>query len=545
MDNNTPSYPLLSKELSGFEKMKEIAGQSPAELRVKLARDLARRHLDTLRQQNADAVKTSSATPVTNTVTATSASSGTTTYTVAASSCMTPVSTAELSLGVNNFSTVPPIGCSFQAPSTSLRRKRNPSNCSKEPANIKKSKANVNNAKIGKSSQASTSNGLRNNRFAPLAEEVNSIEEMETNEETFDPNSQAQSSSQPDLMKPKPPPICVPKVTNILTLERTLDEIISADKYEIRTSKFGITRIYTDSADSFRKVVRSLTALNCEFWHHQLREDKPFKLVIRNIHSTVPREEIERCYTDKGFNVANIYCPRKPGLRGTMSDVTNDERQNLFYVNLKMSPNVTESLKIKQIGRHRVTVEKATRNKDLVQCYKCQNFGHTQNCCFIKPVCGNCAGDHPTNSKSCESHLNNQCMCANCGENHPAGFKGCKVRMELSQKLKAGVSQRNTTTSRTNESRHGQLFSMSATRDGVSYADMARNSLPNNISAAARQTVAHVPEVDRNPNRNLSTLEKAIFDINARLDQLFKLVMETIESNKAFRDLVQVLISRK
>jgi len=86
---------------------------------------------------------------------------------------------------------------------------------------------------------------------------------------------------------------------------------------------------------------------------------------------------------------------------------------------------------------------------------------------------------------------------------------------------------------------------MSATRDGVSYADMARNSLPNNISAAARQTVAHVPEVDRNPNRNLSTLEKAIFDINARLDQLFKLVMETIESNKAFRDLVQVLISRK
>jgi len=106
---------------------------------------------------------------------------------------MTPVSTAELSLGVNNFSTVPPIGCSFQAPSTSLRRKRNPSNCSKEPANIKKSKANVNNAKIGKSSQASTSNGLRNNRFAPLAEEVNSIEEMETNEETFDPNSQAQS----------------------------------------------------------------------------------------------------------------------------------------------------------------------------------------------------------------------------------------------------------------------------------------------------------------------------------------------------------------
>jgi len=140
-------------------------------------------------------------------------------------------------------------------------------------------------------------------------------------------------------MKPKPPPICVPKETNILTLERTLDETICADKYEIRTSKFGNTRIYTDSADSFRKVVRSLTALNCEFWHHQLREDQPFKLVMRNIHSTVPKEEIERCFTDKGFKVANIYCPKKPGMRGTMSNVNNDERQNLFYFNLKMSPS--------------------------------------------------------------------------------------------------------------------------------------------------------------------------------------------------------------
>jgi len=79
-------------------------------------------------------------------------------------------------------------------------------------------------------------------------------------------------------------------------------------------------------------------------------------------------EEIERCFTDKGFNVANIYCPKKPGMRGTMSDVNNEERQNLIYVNLKMSPNVAESLKIKQIGRHRVTVETASRNKDLVQC---------------------------------------------------------------------------------------------------------------------------------------------------------------------------------
>jgi len=79
--------------------------------------------------------------------------------------------------------------------------------------------------------------------------------------------------------------------------------------------------------------------------------------------------------------------------------------------------------------------------------------------------------------------------------------------MELSKKLKAGV-----------QSRHSQLYSMSITRDGVCYADMAINSLPSSTSAAARQSVAHIPGDDRNPNKNLSNWEKAIFDINVRLN---------------------------
>jgi len=45
--------------------MREISGQSPAELRAKLSKKMARRRLVTLRQQNTDAIKVSSATPVT------------------------------------------------------------------------------------------------------------------------------------------------------------------------------------------------------------------------------------------------------------------------------------------------------------------------------------------------------------------------------------------------------------------------------------------------------------------------------------------------
>jgi len=42
-------------------------------------------------------------------------------------------------------------------------------------------------------------------------------------------------------------------------------------------------------------------------------------------------------------------------MRWTTADVNDNDRQNLFYVNLKMTPNVAELLKIKPIERLQVT----------------------------------------------------------------------------------------------------------------------------------------------------------------------------------------------
>ncbi|XP_044315249.1 uncharacterized protein LOC123037657 [Drosophila rhopaloa] len=81
---------------------------------------------------------------------------------------------------------------------------------------------------LNKASHASTSNGLGNNRFAPLAEENSSLEEMEINEETSEPNSlQGQRSNQ--LVNLKPPPICVPKISQpSATALRNLIDTVTA-----------------------------------------------------------------------------------------------------------------------------------------------------------------------------------------------------------------------------------------------------------------------------------------------------------------------------
>jgi len=82
-----------------------------------------------------------------------------------------------------------------------------------------------------------------------------------------------------------------------------------------------------------------------------------------------------------------------------------------------------------------------------------------------------------------------------------------------------------------------------ALRTNISYADIARR---NTTQSRARATVQAevIPTSDNSLNNKFMTLDNSIRAINTRMDELFKLIHETVEANKAFRELVQVLITR-
>ena len=66
----------------------------------------------------------------------------------------------------------------------------------------------------------------------------------------------------------------------------------------------------------------------------------------------------------------------------------------------------------------------------LVQCYKCQQYGHTNNNCPTNgnnmQVCRYCAGNHQ--SKSCPHKGDTaQYKCINCGQNHSSTYYKCSV----------------------------------------------------------------------------------------------------------------------
>ena len=72
------------------------------------------------------------------------------------------------------------------------------------------------------------------------------------------------------------------------------------------------------------------------------------------------------------------------------------------------------------------------RRDVLIQCYRCQGFGHKANACSQEASCIRCGGYHKL--AECTVPRNNP-KCANCNGNHAASNKGCrKYQDELSAK---------------------------------------------------------------------------------------------------------------
>ena len=57
-----------------------------------------------------------------------------------------------------------------------------------------------------------------------------------------------------------------------------------------------------------------------------------------------------------------------------------------------------------------------------LRCYNCQGFGHHEDNCMKKPVCGNCGGEkHCSDVRNC----NKTAKCATCNGNHPVSSRYC------------------------------------------------------------------------------------------------------------------------
>ncbi|KAJ4442852.1 hypothetical protein ANN_04445 [Periplaneta americana] len=84
----------------------------------------------------------------------------------------------------------------------------------------------------------------------------------------------------------------------------------------------------------------------------------------------------------------------------------------LFFLDLKHNPKNPEIYSLTRLYNGIIKVEPPKPRKTIVQCMRCQQFGHTRNFCNQTARCVKCEGLHPT--EKCNKPKDTPPICTNC-----------------------------------------------------------------------------------------------------------------------------------
>ena len=169
-----------------------------------------------------------------------------------------------------------------------------------------------------------------------------------------------------------------------------------------------------ETVDSYRKLVDK----NCVIYHtFQLKPESAFSVVIKGLHHSTP-------ITDSRANFLLL----EHQVRSVRNIISHFTKQPLpmFFVDLDSKPNNSEIFDLRTFGRA------TKKNVDIVQCFRCQQFGHTRNYCRQPYRCVKCGLEDSTSEYT--KSPNSPPQCVHYLSNHIANYKGCEVYQELVNK---------------------------------------------------------------------------------------------------------------
>ena len=103
-----------------------------------------------------------------------------------------------------------------------------------------------------------------------------------------------------------------------------------------------------------------------------LKSERAFRVVLRGLHSSEDTSCIAEDLMRLGHSVRQIVNVRHR---------TTKEALPLFYIDLEPNHNNKEIYKIKTINYTKVSFEAPYKKKEVLQCKRCQRFGHSKNQC--------------------------------------------------------------------------------------------------------------------------------------------------------------------
>ena len=325
----------------------------------------------------------------------------------------------------------------------------------------------------------------------------------------------------------RPRPIFLAPPDNIETLKSWLLANGAKPSFSLKLEKDSM-KLQLETTAEFRVIQRALKAENKIFYYFQLPQEKPFKVVIKGIHTSYSENDVKEALGELGYTVLRVHrgmkTIRTPIEGNPSASIKSLEPIPIVFVDL---PKGEASKKIHSLDRllHQVVkVEPPKSSKWLPQCKRCMLYGHTRNFCNMPPRCVKCLGSHGTSD--CDK-TEEGARCVLCEGAHPANYKGC------TEAKKANILKLNKSPIIPSPSQdHSYSVSSSSfpplKKNGKSFAKVVA---PNDHQTSTPST-SSIPETS-DPVIQILLAQQQRFEeqqrkMDERLDRLFSMLMQVM-----------------
>lgn len=259
------------------------------------------------------------------------------------------------------------------------------------------------------------------NRFAPLS---NNDQDMADVTEESNPVDTTQDTEFPQIRRTKtskkpsnqgnPQPA---QIAPIFLKEKDkwnhASQLIKNEKINTTKCKLVATGIQIDPAteEDYRKLNKLFEREKLQYYTYQLRSEKNLKIVLRGIPQEFTEEDVRKDLEKRGYPVEKTV--RMNGKDGKPAPLVLIEIKRMYK----------SIYDLKECCELAVTAEPLKIRDGVIQCHKCQMFGHAQKNCHIDFKCMKCGQNHSTHL--CEKSPTIPPKCANCGGEHLSTHLKC------------------------------------------------------------------------------------------------------------------------
>lgn len=266
----------------------------------------------------------------------------------------------------------------------------------------------------------------QSNKYSPLGD----VQGNGDSQQNTDNVQGTDGDDTPKQTIPKPPPIFVHGVINYDQMLNTLADIVEENNLTTKCLSNNVVKINVKTTETYRNLVKFMQEKNIIHHTYQLKEEKPYRVVIKHLHPLTPVSDIKEDLENVGFSTRNIINIRQ---RTTKTPLP------MFFVDLEPAENNKNIYNLKYLQNRVIAVEPPKKSTEIVQCTRCQQYNHTKSYCNRPYACVKCGGSHDT--KTCQKTRDTPPTCILCNGDHPANYKGCQVYRELQNKYRTGQQQ--------------------------------------------------------------------------------------------------------